>query len=141
MSADILGGAIGGDGQIAFFWVAQLRVNPVNAIFFGHGQSGATLGRLVSAKPPIAGEGESLWGGVGSDVDPSFRPLVGAKHNQVVGHDAVAAGHEPFRLCLLQNAERPSLRAVNRVEPNGRSVQAREGDGSRPADDDAPFYG
>lgn len=141
MGADILGGAIGGDGPIAFFWVAQLRINPVNAIPFGHGQSWATEFGFVHAKPPIAGEGESLRGGVWSDVDPSFRPFIGAKHNQVVGHDAVATGHEPFRLRLLQNAERPSLRAVNRVEPNGRPVHACESDGSRPTNDEAPFNG
>lgn len=130
MGTYFAGRAIRQNAQIAFFWVTQFGVNPVDPIFFWDRQFRATLLRLVQTEPPISGEGESLRCCEGSNIDPAFRPFVRAKDNQVVSEDAVAAGDKPFLPCLLQNSDRPTLWSVNRVEAHYRTVNPYESNGT-----------
>src|SRR5579872_65757 len=125
--------------QVAVRRIAQQWVLAVDAGLFGRGKLRPAARRRVLAVPDVAGEPERLRRGLRPNVDGAG-PLVRPEYDDVVLEAALARRHEAGRRRLLQDAQRPALRPVDRVVTHHRAVDAHEGDRRAAADKRVSLY-
>jgi len=120
--------------------IGQLGIDAVESAALRGGQLRPARRGAVVAIPQVLGERERLRGGVRPDVHERLH--VGpAKNDEVVLEPAVAAGREVRAHGLLEDAQHPFSRVVNRAVAHGGPVHAHVGHRGLAADERACLDG